>query len=122
MELTDKIALGLLEKANSADLDFRIYDMTEEDRDGRTDIEVLSDEVDWMLYLYDEADGEYNYDLKEARSLIRKTNDGKTIPISSETFRPLPGYTPQDIENARQIIAEVKRLRTVAKALRKLGY
>ena len=122
MILTDKTATDLIKKADSAELEYRIHIMTDEDREGRTDIEILMDEIDWLLYLYSEdSDSSYWFDLKEARSLIRKTDDGKRIPISIETFRPLKGYAPHDIENARQIIAEYKRIKAVANKLAKMA-
>lgn len=122
MILTDKTVTDLIKKADSAELEYRIHIMTDEDREGRTDIEILTDEIDWLLYLYSEdSDSDYYYDLKEARSLIRKTDDGKRIPISIETFRPLKGYTQPEIEYARLIIAEYKRIKTVANKLAKLA-
>lgn len=122
MTLADKTATDLIKKADSAELEYRIHIMTDEDREGRTDIEILTDEIDWLLYLYSEdSDSSYWFDLKEAKKLIRKTKNGTYIPISIETFRPLKGYAPHDIENARQIIAEYKRIKTVANKLAKMA-
>ena len=121
MKLIDKVALDLLEKANSTELDCAIYDMTEEDREGRTDLQVLADEVDWILYGFTEDDGCCRfYDLKEARSKLRRTENGKVIPISSETFRPLPGYRPDEINDARDLVNEINRLKRLQKKIASL--
>ena len=121
MTLTDKTATDLIKKADSAELEYRIHIMTDEDREGRTDIEILFDEIDWLLYLYSDDECSFGYELKEAKKLMKKTNNGTFIPFSIETFRPIEGYAPHDIENARQIIAEYKRIKAVSNKLAKLA-
>lgn len=122
MKLTDERVFQLLSEADNAYLYMHIDSLSSGDLDeDMTDAEIALDEAEYLLSMYSEDETVYWSDLKWAKSLLRKTDNGKRIPISTETFKPLEGYTPADIQEARDVIASVDRLKTIVRKLRRLA-
>lgn len=119
MTITDAWVLNELRKLGDEYLREDVEGYPEDERDGRTDIEFFADEVSYFLSLYHEEGHDWEFDLKQAKKLIRETKDGKCIPISIETFRPLAGYNERDIQRARDIIETHDRLKAELKKLQK---
>lgn len=121
MKFTDTEAIGMLKKVRSIDLELHIEALEPDEVDGRTDLQVLYDEAEYLLELYFEDGNVFYDDYHTAKSLLAKTKGGKLIPISIETFRPKDGYSPRDIEAAKESVNVVGRIGRLVKRLEKLG-
>lgn len=122
MKITDEWVKKELKRICNQYLIGSIDEYPDDERDGRSDIEVFADEVSYMVSLYHEGEHDWNYDLKEARQLLRETKGGKVTPISALTFKPKPGYEPCMIEWAKTIVREYGMLERELKKLQKMGY
>lgn len=97
-----------------------LYSRTREPSDeGLTDDDFILQQIEWILEDYQESGHCLHDELMHARWLIKRTEDGKRIPISTETFRPLAGFTPEDIKRARAVIQEYNDYRTLLKVMRR---
>ena len=119
--ITDKRVLKEIEKTNNSWLTERMLsDWTEEERENRTDMELLSAEVDWMLDLYTDSSS-LATDLKTARQILRKTKYGKSIMF---TFTLADGikfeFTQDDIQWAKDTVNEYNRFCSLVKRLDKI--
>ena len=121
MTITDKKVLRMLTSLNCYELEERIEDMDETDRDGRSDIQVFADEVSLFLSNYNEDGHTWHDDLTNARALLRETKQGTVIPLDSRTLKPKDGYRPYDIEGAKNIVDEYNRLKRTYTQLKKSG-
>lgn len=124
MKLTNEKVIALIKKADSVVLEENIETYPDDEReDGETDLAFALGEVEYLIEDCFNDDGHIFYDdLRNARRLLRETDDGKIIPISIETFRPLHGYNVWDIEDARAIVNEYKRLKKLQSTLRRMYY
>lgn len=121
MELKNAKLAAMVEAANIDILNYRIE--YNDDMEGLSEIDWLKREVEWIIEDYTDKDyGHFLYEgLKYARWLLKKTDNGRVIPISVENgFRPLPGFEKDDIEDARQVVAEYKAMRAFQKKLSKM--
>lgn len=121
MKITDKWVLKELDKLNDGMLRENIECYPEDERDGRSDIEVFADEVSYLVSLYHGEGHILEDEYKEAKKLLRETQNGKIIPISASTFRPLPGYNKTDIEEAMEKVRIHDALRAELRKLQKRG-
>lgn len=122
MKLTDKTAIKLLSKLRSLEVEESIESYPEDEREGRTDLEMLADEVGYFYSLNFEEDTGHYDEYHEALTKLRQTKYGKIIPIDPNNgFRPKYGYRPHDIEAAKEIVNEVARQKRLLEKLRKLG-
>lgn len=122
MKFTDKNAIRMLEKVRCWDLQESIDSYPEDERDGRSDMQILADEAGYIYSCYSE-DGHCLYDdLCEAKRKLRETKYGKFIPTDAHTLKPKQGYWPSDIEIAKNIVQEYKRLERLVIRLDKMGY
>lgn len=121
MIITDKEVLQILKKLNVYEVEESLMSYPEDERDGRSDVEMLLNEAEYFLELYSD-DGSAHYDdLKDARRLLRETEQGKRIPIDIYNgFKPKQGYYPSDIERAKRIVDEYNRLKRLVNKLYKL--
>lgn len=122
MKITDTKALQIIKRCGSSILEEFIDEYPDNERDGRTDLDFIADEISYHVSCYNEDGHTWKDDLDECRELLRETNNGKTIPIDPVTFKPRRGYWPSDIEIAKNTVAEYKRLVRQLKNLQKLGY
>ena len=120
MKITDKEALKELKRVNSFDLDEDISTYPEDERDGRSDMQVLADECSYILSNYEEDGHVLCIDLELAKETIRETKNGKQIPLWSSTLQPK--YRPSDITCARSVINEHRRLKNLMKRLNAKGF
>lgn len=124
MIIKDKKLAAMIENANLIELPYRLdVSGTEEDMqaEGLTEWGYVARECNWIIEDYTCNWGGHPLydDLKHARWLLKRTDNGKRIPISTATFRPLIGYWPNDIEYARQTIADYNSTKAFAKKLAK---
>lgn len=119
MKLENKNLAAMVEAANINELNYRIH--ISEDTDGMTEREWLEQEVQWIIEDFSEDNGHVlYYELKEARKVLKRTDNGRIIPISIENgFKPIEGFAPEDIEYAKYLVNEYKAIRNFQKVLRK---
>jgi hypothetical protein len=122
MKLTDERIIKMIRKANISMLEDDIRSYPDAERDGRTDAEFARDEAEYFIECYEEDGHSWNEDLSEARYILRRTDYGKRIPISVETFRPLPQFTPQKIAEAKATVNEYGRLKRLHKRLGEIAW
>lgn len=126
MVFTDKEARKLLNKVACEDLRADIEEYPEDERDGRTDMEMLAEEARYILDFYEEDGTLTNEDLREARRVLNVTNYGKRIPLYGDIDdmanfgRPL--YTTWQIENAKSTVNEYNRLKRLVAKLDRMGF
>ena len=119
MKLTDKEAKRQLKIAKSTELDERVFTFPENERDGKSDIEILRDEAEYLLELFEEGGTIFSDDLEYARDILRETKNGKEFPMLPDG-RIHPSYTPMKVQNAKEIINEYRRIKNLVARLRKL--
>lgn len=117
MELVNKELAAMVKAANIATLNWRIY--IADDLEGLNEAEWVEREAQWIIEDYTEDGHALHDELKHARWLLKRTDNGKRIPIDPMNgFRPMEGFTPQDIESARHTVAEYKSVRAFAKKMK----
>lgn len=114
MKLTDKKAISILEKVRSYDLEQMVEDYPENERDGRTDLQVIKNELDWLLYCREEEGCSRCEELQEARQIIRDTRGGR-MPLNPYTLKPK--YKDYEVRQAKDDINEYNRLKRLQKRL-----
>lgn len=122
MKITDSKALQIIKRASSSLLEEFIEEYPENERDGRSDLEFIADEISYHVSCYNEDGHVWKDDLKEAREKLKRTQNGKIQLLDVKTLQPKYGYWPSDIENAKNIVAEYNRLVRQLKNLQKMGY
>ena len=73
-----------------------------------------------MISCFEESGHGMNEDLEWAREVLRKTKNGKVMPLWGETLQPM--YRPSDVTNAKDLVNEVRRLKNGMKRIRDMGY
>ena len=119
MKITDKEVLRQLKIVRSYQLEESIETYPEDERDGRSDMQILADEVSWFVSLYTEGGTATSEDYEYAKEILRETNNGK-IPLRLSDLKPK--YSPRDIQEAKNTINEFKRLKNLMERLNKKGY
>lgn len=122
MELLNRELADMLDRSCAWELRLRIAHACSEDVDeDLSELDWLIEEADFVIedFVCDTGSCLHD-DYLWAKRLLKKTEDGKCIPISIETFRPLEGYTPDDISMARRVLKEVKDTKKLVRKLRSL--
>ena len=109
MKITDKEAIKILRRAQSMDLDEYVSTYPEDERDGKTDIEIVRGELDYLVELYEEDGTIFSEDLEISLAILRETKRGKIIPINVYTLKPV--YTKSRIESCKRTVNEYRRLK-----------
>ena len=120
MNITDKEVLRQLKIVRCYELEESIRDYPEDERDGRSDMQFLADEVSYRLSLYTEGGTCTGDDYEEAKRILRETENGKVMPLNRHTLRPK--YSPHQIQNAKDSVNEYRRLRSLMDRLEKKGF
>lgn len=120
MTITDAEVLKELKKVRCYELEESLEEYPEDERDGRSDFQMLADECSYILSCYDESGHCYCEDLEESKEILRETKNGKVIPLYKTTLTPV--YSKSRIENARNTINQHKRLQSLMKRLNDKGY
>lgn len=120
MKITDKEVLRQLKIVRCSDLEESIRTFPEDEVDGKSDMKILIDELDYLLSLYEEGGTCHSEDLEQAREFIKETKNGKVIPCYS-TIPPMPKYSETrlqlELDKARNTINEYNRLVNLKKRL-----
>lgn len=122
MKITDKEAKKQLKMIGFMELSESIETYPEEERNGRTDLEIILQEAEYFLDMYDE-DTVYYEDLEQAKEFLRESKNGKIIPCWN-TLPPMPKFSTIEFEikvqEARNSINDYKRLKAGVQRLYKL--
>lgn len=120
MKLENKELAELVKAANLSVLNWRIFIATADDMDGLSEAEWVKREAEWIIEDYTEDGHALHEELAWARWLLKRTENGKRIPISIEDgFRPMRGFQPQDIKAARQVVQEYKAAKAFEKKIKR---
>lgn len=119
MKITDEYVIKELNRVRSFDLEESIETYPEDERDDRSDLQILADETSWILSNYEE-DGHVLCDsLEESKEILRETKNGKVIPLWASTLKPK--WRQSDIQMSRDIINEHRRLKNLMKRINALN-
>lgn len=116
MKFTDKRALKVIKSIKCYEARESIESYPEEERGNKSELEIVLDELEYFVYMFEEVDGTYKGDLDESREILRKTNNGKTIPISLTTFKPI--YSEWRIKSAKNTVSEYRQLKRLVSKLK----
>ena len=119
MKLTDPEAIKALKKVRICELDDMIADYPDDERDGRSDWDMIANEAGWLLELFLEGETSHSDDLQDARKLLSRTRYGKSIPLDPRTLKPK--IKPYQIQQAKYTVNEYNRLVRFVAKLRKMG-
>ncbi len=119
MKITDKQVLKELKRVRSCELEMSLETYPEDEREGRTDAQVVADELSYILSCFDEDGHVLCDDLEESRRILKETKNGKVIPLWTQTLTPM--YSKSRIESCRDCINEYNRLKNYMKRLNAQG-
>ena len=124
MLIQDKDVKRWLKIANCMELTESMETFPENERDGKSDLQILADEVSYRLSLYTEEGTCTGEEYKEAVQFLKEVRGGK-IPCWN-TIPPTPKYTPIQLQNrtreAKAVVNEYKRLVSLMSRLNEHGY
>ena len=120
MNITDKEVLKEIKRVKSWDLQEDVFEYPENEREGRSDMQFLADECSYILSCYSEGGHVFCDTLEDAKELLKITKNGKVIPLWQHSLKPM--YQPRQIEMARDVINEHRRLKSLMKRLNAKGY
>ena len=113
MKITDPVVKKLMKRANSEDLDERVYSFPEDERGDQTDMDIFIDELEYLVDLYDSDGTIYSEDLETAGEIMKATDNGKSMPLYPDSL--LPRYRKWEVDNAKSTINEYRRLKRLLK-------
>ena len=119
MKITDKQVLKELKRVRSCELDMSLETYPEDEREGRSDAQVVADEISYILSCFDEDGHVLCDDLEESRRILRETKNGKVSPLWTQSLTPM--YSKSRIESCRDCINEYNRLKNYMKRLNAQG-
>lgn len=100
----------------------RVYSFYEDEENeeisGEEDDKFILREAEWVIEDFNDTCHVLHYRLLWARRLLRSTKDGKEIPLDWN-FQPKRGFTPTDIEMARETIQDYELTKQFLKEARK---
>ena len=99
MKITDKVVLSELKKVRSAELEENLETFPEEERDGKSDLEIFCDEVYYLIDMYIEPGTRQYNNLQWAREIMKKTRRGTIIPVDGNF---IPKYSKCDVDLASE--------------------
>lgn len=113
MVITDPEAIKVLRRANSDVIYEMVYTYPDDEIDDQSDLDIVLDEISYLVWKY-EDDGTLQYeDLQYSNQILKDTNNGKSnkVLLPSFDFK----YSESDIANAKETVAEYKRLKKILK-------
>lgn len=116
MKFKDRSTRYLLKQFKSRELEARIADYPEEQRFGRSDLQILRDEVDWYIDNLEDEGHRLNKELNIARKIIKETERG-TVPL--HPYLLIPKYSQDQIDMAHDLVNEYNRLKELKAELYK---
>ena len=117
MKLTDAEAIKALKKVRITELEEMIDDYPENERDCRSDWEMIANEAGWLLDSFNSYDTVLREDLDEAKDILSKTHYGKTPYLTYSGHV----YKEHEIQTAKNIVNEYNRLTRFVARLKGMG-
>ena len=118
MKLTDTAAIKALKKVRIYELEEMIDNYPENERNGRTDWDMVANEAGWLLDSYNSQDTVRHDDIEEAREILSKTRYGTVPAFSYYSGKPYKDY---EIQSAKDRVNEYNRLTRFVARLKKMG-
>ena len=127
MKLTDKDAIKALNKLGIYELWDMIDIYPEDERDGRTDWEMVANEASYLLSCCDEEGHTHKEDLDEARELLKLARRGlrkhglklsQVVTVGTPYGRV---YRRSEIDDAIRCVQEYNRLKRFVAKLDRMG-
>lgn len=109
MKLTDEKTLKMLNKVRSHELEEMLETYPEDERSGRTDEEMLLNELSYLLEKYEGGGYIQAEDFQRAKRILSETKYGKVMPYYMPACRPK--YKEWEIEDAKNMVNEYNRLK-----------
>lgn len=119
MKITDKQVLKELKRVRSCELDMLLETYPEDEIEGRTDAQIVADELSYIISCFNEDGHVLCDDLEESRRILKETKNGKVIPLWTQTLTPM--YSKSRIETCRDCVNEYNRLKNYMKRLNAQG-
>lgn len=119
MKITDKEALHQLKLVKSGELEEMLDTYPEDERDGRSDLQMLADEAGYLYSLFSEDGTGHSEAYEYAREVLRETKNGTVMPVYMPSMRPV--YKTYEVDDARRLINEYRRLGRLINRLAKMG-
>ena len=114
MKITNNEVIKILKKVKSYELEQRLEDYPEDEVDGRSDMEMLKNELDWLIDNFEDEGCIIHEALMEAKQIIRETKNG-CIPLNPYTLKPK--YKDYIIKQAHDDVNEYNRLKRLWKKI-----
>lgn len=115
MKITDKKALQELKRANSFELWESIESYPEDEREGRTDLQMVFNECCYILERFDDEGSILFEDMEWAKEVLKNTKNGKVIPLYPGTMQAM--YRAGEVEAAKGVVNQFRRLKALKKRL-----
>ena len=119
MIITDKNIKKWLKAIGSEQLYEMVETYPENELDGRSEIQLFADELSYAISCYEEDGHVWRDDLEECKEVLRRTKNGKVIPVNIQTLKPV--YRPSDIEIAKSVVNEYRRMKYRYQKLNEAG-
>lgn len=116
MNITDRKMKELVRRIKCAGLKASILTFPEAERDGKTDKQIITDEVDYFKELFEEEGNMFNDDLERSRALLRETKNGKEFPTIDT--KEISMYMIA-VESAKRTVSEYRQIRRISETLRR---
>lgn len=120
MKITDKEVLKQLKIVRCSELEVNIINTSEDEVEGRSDMRILKDELEYLLSLYDEGGTCHSEDLEQAREYIKETKNGKQFKLDAND--PVRSIKRAQIrfKQAKNTVNEYNRLKSLEKRLKEM--
>lgn len=120
MKITDPHVLVQLRTARNGELAEMLADYPEDERDDRSDMQILADEAGYLYSRYHEEGSRHRAGLAEAKRILQETQNGAVMPLLLPFCAPK--YSDIQIQEYKATVNEHRRLRNLIKRLEKAGY
>ena len=119
MKITDPKAIAIIRKLDDSVLNENIENYPDEERDGRSDLDFLADEISYLVSFYLDDDHQWNYDLQEAKEIVSRTRKGTVVPVDMDLH---PVYRESKIKWAIRYVAQYNAIRRAYAGLKRSGH
>lgn len=117
MIITDKKAKAIYNKILCPEVQESIDTFPDDERDGKTDMQIVMDEIAYFIEMF-ESDGTiYNDCLTEAKDIQSRSGNFTNYPIYLPSFQPV--FSENQINDAKATLKQYKQLKDYYKKYRK---
>lgn len=126
-QITDRRLLALVEECDSIELNDHLAsgeDLSLQEMGFSSELEWLKEEATYTLSTFTEKGFQLHHEVLEAQQIDRETEGGKVTPLVIEdlkTFKIKNKYSTVRVKFALDLLAEMKRLKKLVKALEKMS-